>query len=131
MSMSDLIADSLTRLRNAQAAGHETVEVVRNNIVEEILKILKKEGFIAGYNNVERGACRMSKVDLKYYENAPVIRGIERVSKPGCRVYQSVQEVRPALNNIGINIFSTSKGVITGKEAKLQNVGGEYICKVW
>ena len=129
--MSDLIADSLTRIRNAQAAGHDSVEVNRNNTVEEILKILKKEGFIGGYSNMEQGAQRLAKVDLKYYQNGPVIRGIERVSKPGRRVYQSVQEIRPALNNIGINIFSTSRGVITGKEAKLQNVGGEYICKVW
>ena len=131
MSMSDLIADSITRIRNAQAAGHDSVEVTRTNIVEEILKILKKEGFIGNYSNAERGAQRIAKVELKYFENGPVIRGIERVSKPGCRVYQSVQDIRPALNNIGINIFSTSKGVITGKEAKLQNVGGEYICKVW
>lgn len=131
MSMSDLIADTLTRLRNAQAAGHDNVEVSRNNIIEEILKILKKEGYIASYSNQEAGARRIAKVELKYYENKPVIRGIERVSKPGRRVYQSVQDIRPALNNIGINIFSTSRGVITGKEAKLQNIGGEYICKVW
>ena len=131
MSMSDLIADSLTRLRNAQAAGHETVEITRTKVVEDILKILKNEGYIANFNFQEQGARRVVKVDLKYYENGPVIRGIERVSKPGRRIYQSVQDIRPALNNIGINIFSTSKGVITGKEAKLQNVGGEYICKVW
>jgi small subunit ribosomal protein S8 len=131
MSMTDLIADCFTRIRNAQNSRHEQVDVIRNNLVEEILKILKKEGFIENYAAFKDGSYNKVKVDLKYYNNKPVIRGFERISKPGKRAYNQVSEIKPAMNNIGVNIFSTSKGVLTGKEAKLQNIGGEYICKVW
>lgn len=131
MSMSDIIADTLTRIRNAQAAGHDSVDVNTNRIVEDILKILQKEGYIANAISFTEGPKKMAKVELRYYNNKPVIRGIDRISKPGRRVYQSSAKIRPALNNIGLNIFSTSKGVISGKEAKSLNVGGEYLCKVW
>ena len=131
MSMSDLIADSLTRVRNAQAAGHEHVDVKLNKVVGEILSILKKEGFIMNYAPFKEGSTNFAKVELKYYKEKPVIIGLNRVSKPGRRIYQGCNEIRPALNNIGINIFSTSKGVVTGKEARSLNVGGEYLCQVW
>ncbi|MDH4200448.1 MAG: 30S ribosomal protein S8 [Spirochaetia bacterium] len=129
--MSDLIADCLTRIRNAQRAGHEQVEIVANGIVEKILKILKEEGFIQEFIPYKDGNRPMIKVDLRYHKNKPVIRGVDRVSKPSRRVYQGSSEISPALNNIGLNIYSTSRGVMTGKDAKLQNIGGEFICKVW
>ena len=131
MSMSDLIADSLTRVRNAQTAGHEHVDVIINKVVGEILSILKKEGFIMNFVPFKEGNTNMAKVELKYYKDKPVIIGLNRVSKPGRRVYQGSNEIKPALNNIGINIFSTSKGVVTGKDARNLNVGGEYLCRVW
>lgn len=131
MSMSDIIADGLTRIRNAQHAGLEFTEVHDNKLVKEILKIMKDEGFIADFIPYQDGSKKLIKVELKYYKNKPVIRGIERISKPGRRVYVGRSGIKPALNNIGINIFSTSKGVVTGKEAIMSNVGGEYICKVW
>jgi small subunit ribosomal protein S8 len=129
--MSDIIADTLTRIRNAQRAGHEQVDVYVNGLIEKMLKILKDEGFIAEFIPYKDQSKPMAKVDLKYYKNKPVIRGMERVSKPSKRIYQACEEIKPALNNIGINIYSTSKGVMSGKEARMQNVGGEFICKVW
>lgn len=129
--MSDLIADCLTRIRNAQRAGHEQVEIVNNGLIEKILKILKDEGFIQEFIPYKDVNKPMVKVDLKYHKNKPVIRGLDRISKPSRRIYQGSGDIRPALNNIGLNIYSTSKGVMTGKDAKLQNVGGEFICRVW
>jgi len=131
MAISDLIADSLTRIRNAQRAMHENVEVNNNSIIDSILKIMKSEGFIQNYVLYKDGFKNMAKIELKYYQNKPVIRGIERISKPGKRIYRKVEEIDSAYNNIGINIFSTSKGIMTGKEARLKKMGGEYICKVW
>ena len=131
MAMSDLVADCLTRIRNAQAAGHEQVEIKLNKVVSEILRIFKEEGFIAEYIPYKEGSTAMAKVDLKYHKNRPVIRGVERVSKPSKRVYQHCVDIKPALNNIGLNIYSTSRGVMSGKQAKLNNIGGEYICRVW
>ena len=131
MSMSDIIADSLTRIRNAQRAGHEQVDVYVNGIIEKVLKILKDEGFIAEFISYKDENRPMAKVDLKYHKNKPVIRGMERVSKPSKRIYQACEEIKPALNNIGLNIYSTSKGVMSGKDARMKNVGGEFICKVW
>jgi len=131
MAISDLIADSLTRIRNAQRAMHENVEVNNNSVIDSILKIMKSEGFIQNYVLYKDGFKNMAKIELKYYQNKPVIRGIERISKPGKRIYRKVEEIDSAYNNIGINIFSTSKGIMTGKEARLKKMGGEYICKVW
>ena len=131
MSMSDIIADALTRIRNAQNAGHESVDVHENGLIRQIVKIMKDEGYIADYIPFQDKAKKMVKVELKYYQNKPVIRGIDRVSKPGRRQYQGSPEIKPARNNHGINIYSTSKGVMTGKQARLQNVGGEYICRIW
>lgn len=131
MSMSDIIADSLTRIRNAQRAGHEQVDVYLNGLIEKLLKILKDEGFIAEFALFKNENRPMAKVNLKYHKNKPVIRGMERVSKPSKRIYQACDDIKPALNNIGLNIYSTSKGVMSGKEARMKNVGGEFICKVW
>jgi len=131
MSMSDLIADSLTRIRNAQRANHEYVEVNTNNVVEAILEILKQEGFVKSVKFFKDKAKKKAKVELKYYMGKPVIKGLDRVSTPGRRIYSSWGNITPTLNNIGVSIFSTPKGVVTGKEAKYQHVGGEYLCKVW
>ncbi|MDH5720367.1 MAG: 30S ribosomal protein S8 [Spirochaetia bacterium] len=131
MSVSDTIADSLTRIRNAQNAGHEKVSIPASNVLESIVKILKNEGFIAGFNKIKLDNKNMINIELKYYEGRPVITQINRISKPGRRVYTSWKNIRPMMNNIGINILSTPKGVITGKEAKMQNVGGEHLCEVW
>jgi small subunit ribosomal protein S8 len=129
--MSDLIADSITRIRNAQNAGHEQVDVKVNKVVFDILRILKDEGFIADFISYKEGSQSLAKVDLKYHKNRPVIKGLERISKPSRRLYQGYKDIRPALNNIGLNIYSTSKGVMSGKEARLNSIGGEFICKVW
>ena len=131
MSVSDSIADSLTRIRNAQNAGHENVSVPASKMLEAITKILKNEGYIGSYNNIKLDSRNMIKIDLKYFEGKPVIREINRISSPGRRVYIAWKDIRPTLNNIGISIFSTPKGVITGKEAKMSHVGGEHICEVW
>ncbi|RME93821.1 MAG: 30S ribosomal protein S8 [Candidatus Hydrogenedentota bacterium] len=131
MSLNDPIADALTRIRNAQRAGHEAVEINLNKTIEAILNILKEEGFIASVSPFKEGAARKARVELKYYQNRPVIRGLERVSKPGRRVYQQWKDIRPTFNNMGLSIYSTPKGVVSGKEAKFLHVGGEYICKVW
>ncbi|MCB1145423.1 MAG: 30S ribosomal protein S8 [Leptospiraceae bacterium] len=131
MSMTDPIADALTRIRNSQRAGHETTELRVNKTVEAILKILKEEGFVGGYTPFLDGATPKAKVELKYYMNKPVITGIERVSSPGRRIYKQSKDIQPTLNNIGIGIYSTPKGVITDKNAKFENVGGELLCKVW
>jgi len=131
MAMSDPVADVLTRIRNAQSAMHDDVEVPVSKLIESILNILKVEGFIGNVSYKEDQKKRYAKVILKYYEGEPVIRGIQKVSKPGRRIYLKWKQIFPTLNNIGLSIISTPKGMLSGKEAKFQNVGGEYICKVW
>ncbi|MCS6972033.1 MAG: 30S ribosomal protein S8 [Turneriella sp.] len=128
---SDPIADMLTRLRNAARAGHESVEVRINNTCEKILSILKHEGFIDSYIIYKSGAARMAKVELRYYQNRPVFTTIERVSKPGRRIYLKWKDIKPTRNNLGLSILSTPKGVLSDKEAKFQHVGGEYLCRIF
>jgi len=127
----DLIADTLTRIRNAGRARHESVEVKLNNTCEKILGILKQEGFIEAYTVYKTGVTRMAKVDLRYFRNKPVIVELERVSKPGRRIYLAWKDIKATKNNMGLSIFSTPKGVMSEKEAKFQHVGGEYLCKVF
>lgn len=129
--ITDPIADVLTRLRNAQRANHENVDVMLNKTTESLLAILKTEGFIEGYSAFQKGPAKMAKVELKYFKNKPVIQGVERVSKPGRRVYAKWEEIRPTLNNLGLSIFSTPKGILSDKDAKYNHVGGEFLCKVW
>lgn len=131
MSMSDKLADNLTRIRNAQSAGHENVLLQGSKLVEDVVKLLKEEGYIGGYNVSQDGPKKSLKVELKYYLEKPVIIGIEKVSKPGRRVYLKWKDITPTLNNMGTSIISTPKGILTGKEAKNQGVGGEYLCKIW
>lgn len=127
----DLISDMLTRIRNASAAGHESVEVRINNTCEKILGILKNEGFLDSYVVYKSEAARMAKVELRYYQNKPVFSAMERVSKPGRRIYLPWKEIKPTRNNMGLSIFSTPKGVLSEKEAKFQHVGGEFLCRVY
>ena len=132
MSMTDPIADMLTRIRNAYRAGHESCSFSNSNLKKAILEILKDQGFIKGYSLVKNGKFEDFQVDLKYINGKkPVLNEITRVSTPGRRIYIEHDDIRPYRNNIGIVILSTSKGVMTGKRAKKLNVGGEVICRVF
>lgn len=135
--MLDPIADMLTRIRNAQAAGHASVSVRASKLKYTIAQILEREGFVA---RVEKGAAEgeheMVTIWLKYVQvsltkKAPAIREITRVSKQGCRIYVKKGEIKKVKNGYGIAIVSTSKGIMTGRDAYRQSLGGEYICKVW
>jgi small subunit ribosomal protein S8 len=129
---SDPIADMLTRLRNAIAAKHPKVDVPGSKLKTEIARILKDEGYIANYKIAEEGAKRVIKIYLKYTPgNDPVISYIQRVSKPGCRVYVGSKDIPKVLGGLGINILTTPKGVMTGKAARKSGVGGELLCHVY
>lgn len=132
MSLSDPIADMLTRIRNASSARHEIVHFPGSRLKISILNILKSEGFIDNFSQKKENIMMDIEVRLRYLQNRkPVIRQLERVSKPGRRHYVNARELRPVKNNIGIAIVSTSKGVMTGRKAKKLNIGGEVICRVW
>ncbi len=132
MVMTDPIADMLTRIRNANQMHHETVEVPASKLKQDILKVLKEEGFIVDYlfekNENPQGVL---KITLKYNDNERVIKGLKRISKPGLRVYAKVEELPKVLNGLGIAVISTSKGIMTDKEARLQQIGGEVLAYVW
>ena len=132
MVMTDPIADMLTRIRNANRMRHKTVRVPASNMKEEILKVLVKEGFIIGYERLEDTVQNTLVVTLKYTEDDErVIKGLKRISKPGLRVYAKVEELPRVLNGLGIALISTSKGIMTDKEARLNQVGGEVLAYVW
>lgn len=133
MSMSDPIADMLTRIRNANTAKHNTVDVPSSKMKEAIANILTNEGYIAGYEIIEDGVKKTMKITLKYGvdKNEKVISGIKRISKPGLRVYANKEELPKVLGGMGIAIVSTNKGIITDKEARKLGVGGEVIAFVW
>ena len=132
MSMTDPVADMLTRIRNGIMASYDEVEVPSSKIKVSIAKILKFEGYIRNYKVVEGKTQGRLVIQLKYGENKnPVIKGLERVSKPSCRVYTRCNKIPKVLNGLGINIVSTSKGVVTDREARRMGVGGEIICSVW
>ncbi|MFE5324583.1 30S ribosomal protein S8 [Paenibacillus sp. NPDC056579] len=132
MVMSDPIADMLTRIRNANVVRHETVEIPASTIKREIAEILKKEGFIRDAEYIEDNKQGIIRLFLKYGpNNERVISGLKRISKPGLRVYTQSQEVPRVLGGLGIAIISTSKGVMTDKEARQSKAGGEVICFVW
>ena len=132
MTMTDPIADMLTRIRNANVVKHETVDVPASNIKKEIVRILLEEGFIRGYDVIEDGKQGIIRIQLKYGQTGErVISGLKRISKPGMRVYADKHEVPRVLNGLGISIISTSKGILTDKQARKENVGGEVICYVW
>jgi len=132
MTMTDPIADMLTRIRNANVVKHETVDVPASNIKKELSRILLEEGFIRGYDVIEDGKQGIIRIQLKYGQTGErVISGLKRISKPGMRVYAAKHEVPRVLNGLGISIISTSKGILTDKQARKENVGGEVICYVW
>jgi small subunit ribosomal protein S8 len=132
MVMSDPIADMLTRIRNANTVRHETVEIPASTIKKEIAEILKKEGFIRDAEYIEDNKQGIIRVFLKYGpSNERVITGLKRISKPGLRVYTKSNEIPRVLGGLGIAIISTSKGVMTDKEARQSKSGGEVICYVW
>ncbi len=128
----DTIADFLTRIRNAQRAKHRLVESPNSRIKLEIAKILKDQGFIIDYKVIEDKKQGVIKLALKYNENNdPVIKNISRVSKPGLRKYAGSQNLPRVINGLGIAILTTSQGVMTNKEAKIKNIGGEVLCYVY
>ncbi|OEF97925.1 30S ribosomal protein S8 [Desulfuribacillus alkaliarsenatis] len=132
MTMTDPIADMLTRIRNANTVGHKTVEIPGSNIKKSIAEILKNEGFIRDYEFIEDGKQGIIRAFLKYGPNdEKVITGLKRISKPGLRVYAGKDEMPKVLGGLGIAIISTSNGLVTDKEARKNNVGGEVLCYVW
>ena len=132
MTMTDPIADMLTRIRNANVVKHETVDVPASNMKKELSRIVLEEGFIRGYDVIEDGKQGIIRIQLKYGQTGErVISGLKRISKPGMRVYADKHEVPRVLNGLGISIISTSKGILTDKQARKENVGGEVICYVW
>ena len=132
MTMTDPIADMLTRIRNANTVKHETVDVPASNMKKELARILLEEGFIRGYDVIEDGKQGIIRIPLKYGQaGEKVITGLKRISKPGMRVYAAKEELPKVLNGLGISIISTSKGILTDKQARNEGVGGEVICYVW
>ena len=131
--MSDPIADMLTRIRNANTAKHDTVDVPASKMKLSIAKILLDEGYIKSYELVENGSFNDIHITLKYgaSKNEKIISGLQRISKPGLRVYASKEELPKVLGGLGVAIISTNKGVITDKEARKLGVGGEVLCFVW
>ena len=132
MHITDPIADMLTRIRNANSAKHETEDIPASNMKKAIAQILLDEGYIASYKVIEDEKQGVIRVTLKYGENkAQVITGLRRVSKPGLRIYSNVEDMPKVMKGLGIAIVSTSKGIMTDREARKQNVGGEVLAFVW
>lgn len=131
MTMTDPIADLLTRIRNANMAKHESLEVPASNIKKEIVEILKQEGFVKDVEYIEDNKQGLIKIFLKYSKGERVIKGIKRISKPGLRVYAKAEELPRVLNGLGIAIISTSNGVVTDKVARKNNTGGEVLAYIW
>lgn len=131
MQMSDVIADMLTRIRNANSAKHESVEIPASNMKKAIADILVNEGYIKGYQIIDDNKQGIIKVTLKYVGKQKAITGLKRVSKPGLRVYANCEDMPKVMNGLGIAIVSTSKGIMTDKKARKENVGGEVLAFVW
>ena len=132
MQVTDSVADMLTRIRNANAAKHDTVEVPASNMKKAIAQILVDEGYIKSFTVEEDGKQGIITITLKYGPNkSPVITGLRRVSKPGLRIYTSCEDMPKVMKGLGVAILSTPKGVMTDKEARKANVGGEVLCKVF
>ena len=132
MQISDVIADMLTRIRNANNAKHETVDVPASNLKKSIAQILLDEGYIKAFQLVEDGKQGIIRITLKYaVGKQKVIHGLRRVSKPGLRIYSNCEDMPKVMNGLGIAIVSTSKGIMTDKKARKENVGGEILAFVW
>ena len=132
MQITDTIADLLTRIRNASSAKHDSVEIPASNMKKAIVQILVVEGFVKSYTVLEDGKQGVIKVVLKYSEGKmPVIKGLRRVSKPGLRIYSNAQELPRVMKGLGVAIISTSKGIMTDRQARSENLGGEVLAFVW
>ena len=132
MQITDTIADMLTRIRNANSAKHDTVDIPASNMKKAIAQILVDEGFVKGFTVIEDGKQGVIRMTLKYGANqAPVITGLRRVSKPGLRIYSNCEDMPKVMKGLGVAIVSTSKGVMTDKKARRENVGGEVLAFVW
>jgi small subunit ribosomal protein S8 len=131
MSMTDPIADLLTRIRNACMAGHRTVDVPASLMKESVLKVLEKQGYINGFQAVEDVKHPTTRIYIKYYKYKPVIQHLKRISKPGLRTYVRASEIKRVRGGLGISVLSTPQGVMTGREARNKNVGGEVIAEIW
>lgn len=132
MTMTDPLGDMLTRIRNAQMRRKSKVATPGSALRQRVLEVLQSEGYIRGYSKVDYDGGRSEfEIELKYYDGEPVIRQIERVSKPGRRVYASVRNLPRVMDGLGVSILSTPKGVMSDSEAREQNVGGEVLCRVF
>lgn len=132
MSMTDPIADLLSRIRNAQIAKHDRLDVPASKLKLEVVKLLKEEGFIKNFREIEGTPVGSLRIFLRYSaEGVPAISHLQRVSKPGRRVYRKADEIQPVRNGLGIGIVSTSQGLLTDAQARERRVGGELLCQVW
>ncbi len=131
MTITDPIADLLTRIRNANMVNHANVEIPASKLKVELVKLLKEEGYIADYKVQDKDAFKVINVELKYIGNKPVIRGLQRVSTPGLRTYSKAKNLPRVFGGLGVAIVSTSKGLMTDKAARKDNIGGEVLCYVW
>jgi small subunit ribosomal protein S8 len=132
MSMTDPLGDMLTRIRNGQRAHKGMVSSPASKLRERVLDVLQREGYIRGYARTEHDGCKAElEIELKYFEGEPVIQTIQRVSKPGRRVYTTIRDLPAFANGLGIQILSTPKGVLSDNEARQENVGGEILCRVF
>ena len=132
MQVTDTIADMLTRIRNANAAKHDSVDVPASNMKKSIAQILVDEGYVKSFSVVDDGKQGIIRIQLKYGANkTQVIQGLRRVSKPGLRIYTSVEDMPQVMRGLGIAILSTSKGIMTDKKARKENIGGEVLAFVW
>ncbi|HEY3170641.1 MAG TPA: 30S ribosomal protein S8 [Thermoanaerobaculia bacterium] len=132
MNTNDPISDLLNRLRNAMRAGHERVDIPASRIKEDVLHVLADEGYIGSWRRVQEQGRPVLRVGLKYdQEGAPIVAGLQRVSRPGRRVYAPAKEIPEVLGGLGISVVSTSKGIVTGRKAREARLGGEILCNVW
>ncbi len=132
MKTSDPLSDLLTRLRNGMRAGHERVDVPSSRVKEAVLKVLEAEGFIASFRKVQEGGRPVLRVGLKYdHEGEPIVSGIERISRPGRRIYAKAEAIPQVLGGLGVSLVSTSKGIVTDKTARQSRLGGEVLCNIW
>lgn len=132
MQITDTIADLLTRIRNAQSAKHSTVEIPASNMKKAICQILVDEGYVKNFTVIEDDKQGVIKVTLKYAQNnIPVIKGLKRVSKPGLRIYSGAEEMPKVMKGLGIALVSTSRGIMTDRQARRENVGGEVLAFIW
>lgn len=131
MTMTDPVSDYLTRVRNAIRAGRKRVDIPASNLKRELTKLLLTQQLISGYTEVKSGAVNVLRVTLRYHEERPVIKGLKRISTPGLRRYVDAQSIPRVLGGLGLAIISTSRGLMTDREARTAKVGGEVLCEIW